>query len=226
MELLSRAFRGSGCVCLILGLLGGCRAETPAAPSKLIDGSPARPSPVVLEGVAGLSVATVVRVTPADSVVSTSYAGACIAAFGEAAGGVVERVGVSGRSVTFLGPGRRTAHACDGSTAGGEDDRWCGHAFAQVESGRLRDPRLSLTCRASDGDPVGFAWIQPRAGTTYIVVRGSGYAEVYAAARDAPVRVTTEEVDFGSSRAAFSVSEHAKSGRRLRSYELEAQVAG
>ena len=73
---------------------------------------------------------------------------------------------------------------------------------------------------------MGFAWIQPRAGTTYIVVRGSGYAEVYAAARDAPVRVTTEEVDFGSSRAAFSVSEHAKSGRRLRSYELEAQVAG
>ena len=145
---------------------------------------------------------------------------------GDVAGAVVERVGVSGRSTTFLGPRRRTAHACDASTAGVEDDGWCGHAFAQVESGRLRDPRLSLTCRASDGDPVGFAWIQPGAGTAYIVVQGSGYAEVYAAAGDAPVRVTTEEVELESSRATFSVSEHAKSGRRLRSYELEAQVAG
>ena len=73
---------------------------------------------------------------------------------------------------------------------------------------------------------MGFAWIQPRAGTTYIVVRGSGYAEVYAAAGDVPVRVTTGEVDVESSSATFSLSEHAKSGRRLRSYELEAQVAG
>jgi hypothetical protein len=226
MEPLSRAFRGSGCAGLILVLVAGCRAGTPSAPSTLIDGSPARPSPVVLEGVEGASVATLVRVTPADAVASTSSAGTCIAASGEAAGVVVERVGVSGRSITFLGPGRRAAHACDASTAALEDDSWCGRAFAPVESGRLRDPRLSLTCRGGDGHPVGFAWIQPGAGTTYIVVQGSGYAEAYAAAGDAPVRVTTEDVDLGSSRAEFPVSEHAKSGRRLRAYELEAQVAG
>jgi hypothetical protein len=227
MELLSRrVLLGSGCVGLILALVGGCRAGTPSAPSKLIDGSPARPPPVLLEGVEGPSVATVVRVTPAGAVAPTSYAGSCIAAVGEAAGAVVERVGVSGRSVTFLGPGRRTAHACDASTVGAEEDTWCGHAFAQVDSGRRRDPRLSLTCRSGTGDPVGFAWIEPGVGTTYVVVQGSGYAEAYVAAADAPVRVTTDEVGFGSSRAAFSVSEHAKSGRRLRSYELEARVAG
>lgn len=227
MELLSRrVLRSSGCAGLILALVGGCRAGTPSAPSKLVDGSPARPSSVILEDVDGPTVATVVRVTPADRVASRSFAGACIAASGEAAGAVVERVGVSGRSVTFLGPGRRTAHACDASTMDVDENGWCGHAFAQVDSGRPRDPRLSLTCRASNGDPVGFAWIRSSAGTTYIVVQGSGYAEVYVVAADAPVRVTTEEVDVGSSRAAFSVSEHAKTGRLLRSYELEARVAG
>ena len=226
MELVSRALRGSGCAGLILALVGGCRAGTPSAPSKLIDGSPARPPPVILEGVEDPSVATLVRITQADAVVRMSYAGSCIDALGEAAGAVVERVGVSGRSVTFLGPGRRTAHACDASTGGRRDDMWCGHAFAQVDSGRPRDPRLSLTCRAGTGDPVGFAWIQPGAGTTYVVVQGSGYAEAYVAAADAPVRVTTEEIDVEWSRAVFSVSEHAKSGRLLRSYELEARVAG
>lgn len=226
MELLRRAPRVR-CAGLILALAGGCRADMPSAPSNLVDGSPARRPPVVLEGVGGPSVATVVRLMPADGAASRSYAASCIAAMGEAPAAVVERVGVNGRSITFLDPGHRTAHACDAiSAADSEEGRWCGSAFAQLWSGRLRDPRLSLTCRSLDGDPVGFAWIQPGAETRYIVVRGSGYAEVYAAADDVPVRVTTEVVDVGSSRAVFSISEHARSGRRLRSYELDAQVAG
>jgi hypothetical protein len=77
-----------------------------------------------------------------------------------------------------------------------------------------------------DGDPVGFAWIEPGAGAAYIVVRQSGYAEVYAVAGDVPVRVTTADADLMSSRASFSISEHDGDGRRLRMYELEAQVAG
>jgi hypothetical protein len=228
MELLRRrVLWRSGYVGLILALVGGCRAETPSTPSELIDGSPTRRPPVLLQGVEDPAVATVVRVTRADAVASSSDAASCIAAMGEADGAVVERIGVNGRSITFLGPGRRTVHACDaGAVSDSEGDRWCGHAFAQVGSGRPRDRRLSLTCRAPDGDPVGFMWIQPGAGTEFIVVRGSGYTEVYAAAGDVPVRVTTEMVDFESSRAAFSISEHARSGRLLRSDDLEAQVAG
>jgi hypothetical protein len=180
---------------------------------------------VVLEDVDDRSVATVVRVASADAA-SGSSARSCFAAIGQAAGAVIERVGVSGRSITFVGPGQRTAHACDSSTAGSNGDPWCGHAFDRFESGRLRDPRLSLTCRATNGDPVGFAWIEPGAETTYVVVRQPGYAEVYASAGNAPVRVTTAEPDVALSHAAFWISEHGEDGRRLRSYALETQAAG
>jgi len=223
--LILRGTAGSGAV-LMLALVGGCRAETPSPPSTLIDGSLARPPPVVLEGVQDPSVATVVRAMRPDDAAPGSTAASCIAAAGEAGeGAVVERVGVNGRSITFLGPGGRAAHGCDAST-GDRPNAWCGHAFAKLESGRLRDPRLTLTCRAVHDGPVGFVWIQPSARTTYVVVRQSDYAEVYAVAGDVPVRVTTADADLMTSRAAFSISEHAEDGRRLRSYELEAQVAG
>ena len=224
MELLRRRGRGAGCAVLIL-MLAGCRGEAPA-PSTLVDGSPARPPPVVLEGVDGPSVATLVRVTPVDSTVGSTPA-SCIAAIGKSAGGtVVERVGVSGRSVTYIGRGLRTAHACDASTGSPRRTTWCAHAFGRLESGRLRDPRLSLSCRSDSGSPVGFAWIQPDAATAYVVVRHSGYAEVYPTTGDAPVRVTTADADLTSSRATLAISEHAKDGRRLYSRDLEAHVAG
>ena len=121
--------------------------------------------------------------------------------------------------------GRRTAHACDAVGGRGIRQAWCGHAFGRVETGRLRDPRLSLKCRAVDGEPVGFAWIQPDSAATYVVVRQPGYAEVYAVP-GAPMRVTTADADLASSRATFAISEHARDGSRIRSYELEAHVAG
>ena len=187
---------------LTLALVVGCTAETPSAPSKLIDGSRVRPLTVVLEGVDGSRVATVVRSTAAGAAASGRNARSCIAVTGVPGGGaIVERVGVNGRSITFLGAGRRTAHACDATSAGHPNDTgWCGQAFGQVHSGRLRDPRLSLS--------------------------QSDYAEVYAVAGDAPVRVTTSDVDLTSSGATFSISEHTEDGGLLRSYELEAQVAG
>jgi hypothetical protein len=40
------------------------------------------------------------------------------------------------------------------------------------------------------------------------------------------VRVTTTDVDLASSQATFAISEHARDGGHLRSYDLEAQVAG
>jgi hypothetical protein len=219
---------GAGCAVLILALIVGCQSEPQSAtPTTLADGSQARPHPVVLEGVEDPSVATHVRVTPLDTAATGSTAAACIAAIGTPRGSaVVERVGVSGRSVTYVGHGRRTAHACDASAGGGRRTTWCGHAFGRFESGRLRDPRLTLSCRSTEGDPVGFAWIQPDAATRFVVVRHSGYAEVYTAAGDAPVRVTTQDADLTTSRATFAISEHARDGRRLRTHDLETQVAG
>lgn len=227
MELLTRPdVRPSGWAVLFLAFVGGCNADTPAVPTKLIDGSPARPPAVALEGVDGPRVATLVRVTRADAR-SVPSAAACIAAAGQAAGTVVERIGVSGRSITFDGLGQRTLYACDSSAARrSAGDEWCGHAFDRVDSSRPHDPRLSLTCRAANGNPVGFAWIEPGADATFIAVQQTGYAEVYAVVGDVPVRVTTADTEMESSRAAFSISEHGGDGRRLRSYELEAQVAG
>jgi hypothetical protein len=78
--------------------------------------------------------------------------------------------------------------------------------------------RLSLTCRTTGGI-VRFAWFNP-----------PRHAVVHALARryagGSTVRVTTGDGDVGMSRATFVVSEHARDGRRLRAYELAAQVAG
>jgi hypothetical protein len=222
MELLSGITLG----CRYLGLAGalvvGCAGDVASAPTTLVDGSPARPPPVALEGVGGPSVQGLVRVSPGDANELRSTTASCIASVGEDVDGiVVERVGVSGSSVTFFGPERRDVHACDAG-----DGAWCGHAFAHVRGGGLRDPRLSLSCRAANGRQVGFAWVQPSTAARYVVVEQPGYVEVYPSARGLPVRITTETVDALASSATFTISEHAGDGRRLHTYELEAQVAG
>lgn len=140
---------------------------------------------------------------------------------------VVERTGVSGVSVTFFDPGHRGVHSCDATDVShSRAERWCAHAFGRLSGVRLRDPRLTITCRDPDGEPVGFAWVQPGGSAAYVVVQQPGYAEIYAASGTTPVRVTTTDVDVASSHATLAVSEHTRSGRRLRSYDLEAQVAG
>jgi hypothetical protein len=142
-------------------------------------------------------------------------------------GRFVERVGVSGASVTVADSRSRELRGCDASRvrqAGGAS--WCGHAFARLRAGRLRDPRLSLTCRDAHGDPLGFAWIEPGPRAAYVAVARPGYHEVHLVLAGLPVRVTTDDVDSAAASATFVISEHGADGRRLRSYELEARVAG
>jgi hypothetical protein len=194
----------------------------------LSDGSAARPPPVVLEGVEGPSILTRARVLRRDAVEMGSRTARCVdAARASATAVVVERVGVSGTSVTVFGPGSHTVYGCDASGISAMDDTpWCGHAFGRLDAGRLSDPRLSLTCRGGDDDSFGFAWIQPDAAATYLVVRRQGYSEVYPVGGRAPVRIITDDVDQGSASAVFSVGEHAPDGRRLSAYEVEARVSG
>ena len=213
---------------LVLALAPGCLGDAPLVPQTLIDGSRAQPPPVVLEGLDGAGVGTEVRVRRADAVPANSRSAACIASIGVAADGmVIERVGVSGMSISFFGPGRRAAHACDASVPGsGNHPKWCGRAFGRADAGRLRDPRLSLSCRDAKGKTLGFTWVQPAPDAAYVVVHQPHYSEVYAAAGRSPVRVTTSAIDLATSTATFSVSEHGSDGRRLRAYTVEAQVAG
>ena len=142
-------------------------------------------------------------------------------------GPVVERTGVTGASITFVDPGHRGVHACDATDVSrSRAERWCAHAFGRLSGARLRDPRLTITCRDDDGDLVGFAWVQPSDAAAYVAVQQPGHAEIYPASRTTPVRVTTTDVDLASSHVTVAISEHARDGRRLRSYDLEAQVAG
>jgi hypothetical protein len=211
---------------LVVAAATGCSHDAPPAPSTLVDGSPARPPRVALEGGDGPPVATRARVLRADSVELSSTAARCLVSIVPDTG-VVERIGVNGTSVTFLGSRGRELHACDASTARTRNGRpWCGRSFARLRAGRLRDPRLSLSCRSVDDRALGFAWIQPGARTAYVVVAQPGYDEVYPVAGDLPVRVTTADVDLARSGAVFAVSEHARDGGRLRSYELEARASG
>lgn len=202
----------------------GCSRETPV-PSTLVDGTPARPPPVRLEGVDGPSIATRVRVlrVPLEP---DSLEARCIGS-AIASTAIVRRVGVSGESVTFRGSSPRELYGCDAGASrprGGAS--WCGRSFARLHTGRLRDPRLSVTCRSIDDVPLGFAWVEPGRLASYVVVAQAGFHEVYPVAGDVPVRITTGDVDLGRSSADFVVSEHARDGRRLRSYELEARVSG
>ena len=212
------------CIALAVVAMTGCSTEAEPAPSMLSDGSAARPPPVALEGVDGPSVVTRVRRLEPRSARPGSPTARCLGSGLDADAVAVERVGVSGTSVTLLLPARHELYACDG--AAGPDGSWCGRAFAHLVTGRLRDPRLSLTCRNRGDEPLAFAWIQPSASTAYVVVARRGYDEAYPVRGTVPVRVMSVDVDGDRSSAVFSVTEHAQDGTRVAAYELEARVSG
>jgi hypothetical protein len=182
---------------------------------------------MTLEGIDGPSVATRARVLTRDSFAPGSRTGRCAGSSVAPGTVVVERIGVSGASLTILGSRGRELRSCDATgIRAANGPAWCGRAFARLHAGRLRDPRLSLSCHDVDDETIGFAWIQPGADASYVVIARPGYHEVYPVAGQLPVRATTDDVDLALSSASFAVSEHAPDGRRLRSYELEARVSG
>jgi hypothetical protein len=205
--------------------VAACTGGTSSPPEVLSDGSLARPPPVRLQGIDGPSVMTRARVVRRASVASQSRIARCFGSPGDVAT-AVERIGVSGLSVTFRGPDDRAVYGCDATeseaTAGSP---WCGRAFGRLHAGRLRDPRLSITCHAGD-ELLGFAWVDPAEHASYVVVHRHGYGEVYPVAGDLPVRVVSDDVDADRAIAAFSLAEYSRDGRQLRRYVMEAQVSG
>ena len=209
-----------------LALVVGCAKDSTSAPSMLIDGSPVRPSSIAIEGVDGPLVATRLRVVEAGSRGGRSMTASCVPTPAPNSL-VVERTSASGMSVTFVDPGQRGVHACDATDVSRTRAKsWCAHAFGRLSEARLRDPRLTIICRDTEGEPVGFAWVQPGRSAAFVVVQQPRYAESYAASGATPIRVTTTDIDVPSSRATLTISEHERDGTLLRSYDLEAQVAG
>lgn len=189
--------------------VGACDSEG-SVPARLADGSPARLSDVEFEGVDVPVIAT--KAQGAKEV-----SGDCLDI-----AGAVHRVGVAGASRTALSSGSREVRACDWTPKSG----WCGSGFAVVRDDQPLDARLSITCRGSDGEPLGFLWIRPGRETSYVVVAGRGYAEAHATVGAAPVRVTTDRVEPMTSSATVDVSEHTHDGRLLRARRIVAQVSG
>jgi len=140
---------------------------------------------------------------------------------------VVERVGVSGRSLTFAS--RTRVFACDGGIdpAGERPAPWCGAVFGELEDGRPADPRLDVLCVDRAYEPLAYAFVDPVPGARWIGVRQDGYVELYEVLGGLPVRIaTTCGIDLENDHAAFSVTQYDAEGRELLRGELEAAVAG
>jgi hypothetical protein len=190
-----------------------CDAE-PQPARRLVDGTPARLSSVVFEGVHTPVVATTRRVQRDARLECGVESGAGLAG--------VHRVGLVGRSLTVVASREQTVRACDRTGTA----EWCGAAFARSRDGVELDAGLSITCRGDDGAAIGFSWVDPGEDAAYVVVAERGVAEAYEVVPGEVVRVTTTRVDVDSSSARIEVSEHTRRGRLLRSYAVEPQVAG
>jgi hypothetical protein len=217
---------------LALGTLagaGGCSVDE-RAPTRLLDGSPATSPAVTLEAPMP-QILTKALTIPVSNARRGTFAGRCLSGWDARPidGQSVQRIGVAGRSLTFVERSGTTLGGCDEDTPGRAAAREpCGRAVGRLERGRLLDPRLDLAgCRTPAGQPVAFAWLDPGPGAAFVGVRQPGYVEVYPIAADLPVRLsTTSNISLRDSSASFEVSEHDARGRLLRDSRLEARVAG
>jgi hypothetical protein len=210
-------------------LMVGCSGGDDGTARTLFDGSAVREAPVSFEGIENDVVVTSQALVPTASLDPESAAGSCVEQFDhEFEGAAVLRLGVATETVTARETHGRAVLGCDNSTGEREDHRrWCGGAYGNVDQGRLTDPRLSIGCRASDGRPVGFIWVEPTDRTRYVAVEQPDYTEVYEVAGGLPIRIATVSgVDVETSSATFEISQYDADGRRLRELTLEAFVAG
>jgi hypothetical protein len=142
---------------------------------------------------------------------------------------VVERIGVSGESLTFADAGHKTVYACDGGTdaAGERKPPWCGNAAGRLVSGKLLDPRLDVLCRDPKGRPLAYAWVEPAAGVRWIGVDQGTYTEVYETLAGLPVRIVSARgVQPSQARATFDVTQYDSNRKEVFKGKLETQVAG
>ncbi len=134
---------------------------------------------------------------------------------------VVERIGVNGRTITFLGR-YSTIEGCD-RNPGANGTIWCGKAGWTWRNGRVSDPRLTV-CQSRNGRPVvAFGWINAVPRAKWIVVDQPGFREVYPIAGHLPVRVSTVSA-IGSS-TTFRTSQYDGRGALLARKVVTASIA-
>jgi hypothetical protein len=142
---------------------------------------------------------------------------------------VVERIGVSGESLTFANGRHTGVYACDGGIdpAGERPLPWCGASFGRLVDGRLLDPRLDVLCQDRKGDSLGYAFVEPVAGARWIGVDQGSYTEIYEVLAELPVRVSSaRNIRAEEAKAEFDVTQYDVHGQALVKGKLEAAVAG
>lgn len=138
---------------------------------------------------------------------------------------VVERVGVSGRSITFRGP-YGTIRGCDRSLrARPIQAPFCGGAAWNIRHGTVSDPRLDLCYDRRSRPVIAFAWINPVPHARWIVVDQPGYREIYPVAGGLPVRLSTISDLEHSGGALFRTAQYDVRGVLLVRRKVVAAIA-
>ncbi len=209
---------------LVLALLIPALATGSGAhvPRRLIDGSVPHAVPAPLRARGSTFVMTAVRLRTVSQI--SRRVASCVP--GErlpATEVVVERIGVDGRDLTFLGLGS-TIEGCDRNPhANGRP--WCGGAGWIYRHGRVSDTRLVI-CQEGHGKPVvAFGWINPLPRAQWIVVDQPGFREVYPVVAHLPVRVTTVSGLSRREGVTFHLGEYDARGVLLARRSVTAAVA-
>jgi len=200
----------------------GAEAGAAGAPAHLVDGSRPPRLPAALRGQSRALVVTRVTLMAASRL--RAQVAACVP--GERIPGrrkVVERVGASGRTLTFIGL-TGSAVACDRSLRS-VPKPWCGRAAWPFRDGRVSDGRLSICTDRRGRAVAAFAWINRMRRARWIVVDQPGFGEVYPVVGPLPVRVSTfAGIAYG--RATFRFREYDERGVVLASRTISLAVAG
>jgi len=209
----------------------GCGSNEPAA-TRLVDGTAAPALPSSLDDLGDAVVATRTRTLRVSRLGNAGRA--CLRQFrpeftippGTI---VVDRAGLVGTSLTFRDRRGDFVLGCDRTDEpGGATPPWCARSAGGLVLGRLTDPRLDILCRGRpprDG-AIGFAWVDPMPTSRWLAVHDNGRTELYEVLAGLPVRVTTTDVDVGTSSAVVDLTEYDESGKVVRSRRLRASVAG
>lgn len=218
--------RGARCVslCCAAALVAPFALSASRA-TKLVDGSPAPAVPTVLRPLGPTLVMTKVRVGTVGSL-RAAMPGCPEARTSPRREPAVERIGVAGRSVTFL-PSRTQVAGCDRNPQARRfSGPWCGSAGWFYGGGRVADPRLTICYRPSGAPLIAFGWINPLPHARWIVVDQPGYREVYPVAAGLPVRVSTVSGLGRLGGAIFHTSQYDRNGVLLAGRKVVASIAG
>jgi hypothetical protein len=216
-----RSRRGA-LLALLCSLVVAAASASASLPRHLIDGSKPPPVPNALRDQGSTFLMTRVRVVKPRRIRRLLLACARDRRV-LSASVVVERIGVSGRTITFRTPDGGLEGCDRNPRARAIQKPWCGGSAWLLRNGRVSDPRLAI-CYAKDQRPlVAFGWINALPAAKWIVVEQPHFREVYPVAARLPVRVSTV---FGiGSPTRFRTSQYDKQGVLLIRKEVRATIA-